>query len=250
MRPSATIKRGYRSSVQFLRRCPGKVPRGGTISSFDAREFEHPEPWSSHGTFPLNPRQGGWRHSSSTLYETLPLPHRSVRERYPVLARRFWRGRRRKFATATVFCNLDATPALLLFLLFLRNDAANCNKRERCQGCRRIRGFNRIHAIRAHPPHCLPHIHRTCLCRTRRARRRVPSPSAQGRAPKAGRSKQIGYQEIRPTSRPSSAPANSSRFPAIPSLPFAINERLIARCATVSSSPSLGVRSLAALDVE
>jgi xanthine dehydrogenase YagS FAD-binding subunit len=86
--------------------------------------------------------------------------HRSVRERYPVLAQAILAGASAQIRNmATVGGNLMQRTRCYYFY----DDAARCNKRERGKGCDAIGGFNRIHAILGASSHCIA-THPSDMC--------------------------------------------------------------------------------------
>jgi xanthine dehydrogenase YagS FAD-binding subunit len=86
--------------------------------------------------------------------------HRTVRERYPVLAQAILAGASAQIRNmATVGGNLMQRTRCYYFY----DDAARCNKRERGKGCDAIEGFNRIHAILGASSHCVA-THPSDMC--------------------------------------------------------------------------------------
>jgi xanthine dehydrogenase YagS FAD-binding subunit len=86
--------------------------------------------------------------------------HRTVRERYPVLAQAILAGASAQIRNmATVGGNLMQRTRCYYFY----DDAARCNKRERGKGCDAIEGFNRIHAILGASSHCIA-THPSDMC--------------------------------------------------------------------------------------
>jgi xanthine dehydrogenase YagS FAD-binding subunit len=86
--------------------------------------------------------------------------HRSVRERYPVLARAILAGGSAQIRNmATVGGNILQRTRCTYFY----DDAAHCNKRAPGAGCDAIDGFNRMHAILGSSPACVA-THPSDMC--------------------------------------------------------------------------------------
>lgn len=87
--------------------------------------------------------------------------HRSVRERYPVLARAILSGASGQIRNmATVGGNILQRTRCAYFY---DNEGSHCNKREPGAGCDAVDGFNRMHAILGASPSCVA-THPSDMC--------------------------------------------------------------------------------------
>ena len=108
----------------------------------------------------VEPTDGGGLLIGAGVTNTALAGDRTVRTRYPVLARAILAGASAQIRNmATVGGNLLQRTRCTYFY----DDAARCNKRRPGEGCDAIDGFNRIHAILGASPACVA-THPSDMC--------------------------------------------------------------------------------------
>ena len=109
----------------------------------------------------IDEREDGSLLIGAAARNTAVAEHRSVKARYPMLARAIVAGASAQIRNmATVGGNLLQRTRCAYFY---DDDGSHCNQREPGQGCDAIDGFNRIHAILGASPSCVA-THPSDMC--------------------------------------------------------------------------------------
>lgn len=152
------------AAVEISRHAPqAKYLAGGTNLVDLMREtIERPETLVdvSHLSREIRDTDGGGLRIGAGVKNTAVAAHRSVRERYPLLAQAILSGASGQIRNmASVGGNIMQRTRCLYFY----DDAAHCNKREPGAGCDALQGFTRNHAILGASASCVA-IHPSDMC--------------------------------------------------------------------------------------